>query len=679
MQAITGAPQPTEEWLRALQVRQTELENQNAALRQTQTELEGLLAKRTAELETLRTTANKTSQLLREAVDSIAQGFTIYDENDRLVICNETYRRFYETSRDLIVEGASFEEIIRRGAERGQYAEALGNIDAWVEQRLKTHQAAHGEVLEQQLYDGRWLMVVEHRTASGYIVGNRIDITHLKNIAAALRQNVARTAKIIESAPESMLVVNQDGRIMQLNAHTETLFGYGRGELIGQPVEILIPENLRADHRQQHRPSYARNPLTRPMGSRQNLHARHKSGNLLPVEISLAPIVSGQDKEVIVVIRDVTERRQAAALLTNQNAQLDAILQLSPDGIVSFDRAGVIKRVNSAFIRMTGLSEAQIHDLSQQELEAHLRACAENPAQWPGLDPCFAKVGAGGTAPGGSERQLLALRSPRESVIELLGVNSETSSVSRLLYLHDVTHEVEVDRLKSEFLSHAAHELRTPMASIFGFTELLISQEFDAETRKDLLQTIHKQTAWLIDIINELLDISRIEARRGKDFRIESVSVAPLVNEVLATMQINPARWPVTVDFPPDLPRVDADAAKLRQALTNVLGNAVKYSPNGGAIDIRCSTRTSAEKPFFGITITDHGIGMTPHQAARVGERFFRVDTSGNIPGTGLGMAIAREVITLMGGSVEVASTLNVGTSVTFWLPASNTAQTAAT
>ncbi len=224
--------------------------------------------------------------------------------------------------------------------------------------------------------------------------------------------------------------------------------------------------------------------------------------------------------------------------------------------------------------------------------------------------------------------------------------------------------------MKSEFLSPAAHELRTPMASIYGFSELLISREFDAATRHDLLTSIHKQTAWLIEIINELLDLTRIEERRGKDFMIEAVPLPPLVGEGVAAMQIDPARWPLSVAITDDLPPARADAAKLRQALTNVLGNAVKYSPAGGAIEVRGVTRVIDRQPQVGIAVTDHGIGMTPDQAARVGERFYRANTSGNIPGTGLGMTIVKEIVELLGGQVDIGSKVGAGTTVTLWLPA---------
>jgi signal transduction histidine kinase len=505
-----------------------------------------IVLRKNRELTRANVAAEKSSRLLNEAVSSIEQGFTIYDEHDRLVICNEAYRDFYAASADLIVPGNRFEDIVRRGAERGQYTDAVGRIDEWVASRVAQHQAADGKVVEQRLGDGRWLLIVEHRTPSGFIAGNRIDITALK---------------------------------------------------------------------------------------------------------------------------------RATALIEDRNAQLDAIFQLSPDGLVSFDRAGNVENVNAAFVGTTGMSAAEIVGRSMEELERRLRELAEAPEQWSGLEACFLqpKVGAGGTAATAARpRHQLVLRQPRAAVLDLLGITGTATAVGRLLYMHNVTREMEADRLKSEFLSHAAHELRTPMASIFGFTELLINQEFDEATRRDLLVTIHKQTQWLVDIINELLDLARIEARRGKDFRIEAVPIAPLVGDTVAAMNIDSSRWPLTVECDSGPPSVWADEAKLRQALTNVLSNAMKYSPRGGAIEIRGATRRDGGKTFAGIAVTDHGIGMSPEQAARVGERFYRADTSGIIPGTGLGMAIVKEIVERHGGGLSVTSIPSEGTTVTLWLPAAS-------
>jgi PAS domain S-box-containing protein len=160
------------------------------------------VARRQAEL-----AAQQSSRLLQEAVNGLPEGFTIYDADDRLVVCNEAYLSFYSTSRDLIVPGASFEEIVRKGAERGQYREAEGRIDEWVSERVRRHQAADGSHVEQQLDDGRWLLIVEYRTPSGYIVGNRIDITARKAVEEELDRHrhhledivATRTADLIEA------------------------------------------------------------------------------------------------------------------------------------------------------------------------------------------------------------------------------------------------------------------------------------------------------------------------------------------------------------------------------------------------------------------------------------------------------------------------------------------------
>jgi signal transduction histidine kinase len=261
----------------------------------------------------------------------------------------------------------------------------------------------------------------------------------------------------------------------------------------------------------------------------------------------------------------------------------------------------------------------------------------------------------------------------------VLEVNLRISSaarVSHILYFRDITRETEVDRLKSEFLSHAAHELRTPMASIYGFTELLLTQKFDETERHDLLSTVFGQSELMISIINELLDLARIEARRGKDFSIVRTDIHELLQEVVAGFKVpNDRSSPV---LPPATEPlwVGADRNKLIQAISNVISNAYKYSPEGDTVNIELLRTTMATESGadsngkrVGIRITDHGIGMTPEQLARICERFYRADSSGKIPGTGLGMSIVKEIIELHDGELEVTSEAGTGSTVTIWLP----------
>ena len=151
----------------------------------------------------------KAHALLQDAVSNVAIGFTIYDEEDRLVVCNEAYLDFYQTSRDLIVPGASFEEIVRQGAERGQYMAAIGRIDEWVRERVAKHQSADGTLVEQLLDDGRWLMIIEHRTPSGFIVGNRIDITERKRVEAELEQHQHHLESLVEERTAALSIAKE--------------------------------------------------------------------------------------------------------------------------------------------------------------------------------------------------------------------------------------------------------------------------------------------------------------------------------------------------------------------------------------------------------------------------------------------------------------------------------------
>jgi signal transduction histidine kinase len=271
------------------------------------------------------------------------------------------------------------------------------------------------------------------------------------------------------------------------------------------------------------------------------------------------------------------------------------------------------------------------------------------------------------------ERLLIELRGPGHRVLDVRLRLADGENVSRILFFRDVTHEAEVDRMKSEFLSHAAHELRTPMASIFGFTELLRSRKMSEERRQDMLDVIHRQSLLMTAIINELLDLVRIDARRGEDFEFLSLDASTLVRAVVADYKVPEGRDPVVLDLPFTQRWVRADDNKLKRAVGNILSDAFKYS-HAGAVEVSLvkgeSTGLANAAPRVGIRVTDHGIGMTPEQLARVWERFYRADASGNVPGTGLGMAIVKEIIELHGGKAEVKSEFGVGTTVTLWLPA---------
>jgi signal transduction histidine kinase len=258
---------------------------------------------------------------------------------------------------------------------------------------------------------------------------------------------------------------------------------------------------------------------------------------------------------------------------------------------------------------------------------------------------------------------------PARRVLEVGLRVGTTAVISQVLSLRDVTWESELDEMKTEFLSTAAHELRTPMASIFGFAELMLHRRLKPEAQAEVLETIHRQSALMITIVNELLDLARIEARRGQDFVLEDLDLVQFIPELLRDFKPPQQRQAPTLAAGLAPAWVRADRNKLRQALGNVLSNAFKYSPGGGAVQVQVLRRTLGQ-PQVGIEIRDSGIGMTPEQLARVSERFYRADASGSIPGTGLGMSIVREIVELLGGTLALQSTPQQGTTVVLWLPA---------
>ena len=360
--------------------------------------------------------------------------------------------------------------------------------------------------------------------------------------------------------------------------------------------------------------------------------------------------------------------------LKTHDAQLNAIFALSPDGFVSFDSARRVTYVSPAFEKLTQIEAASILGRSKHELERLLQAHCREEEPWQGFAPMQerARVSAEGDKPA---RDLIMLARPVRRVLAA-GLSLGTDeTVQQVFSVRDVTHETEVDQMKTEFLSTAAHELRTPMASIFGFAELLLHRQLKPERQRELIATIHRQSQLLVAIVNELLDLARIEARRGQDFEIETLDLAALVTEIVGDFKPPVGRDVPALQAPEDHvgAPVRVDRNKLRQALGNVLSNAYKYSPEGGAVELTLvhERGRAGVLAWVGVRVRDHGIGMTPEQLARVSERFYRADSSGNIPGTGLGMSIVKEIVELLGGRLVLESTAGQGTTVTVWLPGS--------
>lgn len=216
-----------------------------------------------------------------------------------------------------------------------------------------------------------------------------------------------------------------------------------------------------------------------------------------------------------------------------------------------------------------------------------------------------------------------------------------------------------------EFIAKAAHELRTPMTSIYGFAALLKTRRYDPEAVRDLVDTIHEQAGHLVHISNELLDLERIEARGAQALRLERQALDPLLERAAAERRGAGDERRVSLEIEPGLPALRLDRVKIAQALSNLLSNAHKFSAPGTPIGLR-AFRDGAR---VGIRVADRGIGMSAEDLGHLFERFWRAQTASEIPGSGLGMALAREIVEMHGGTIEVESAPGEGTTVTVWLP----------
>lgn len=371
---------------------------------------------------------------------------------------------------------------------------------------------------------------------------------------------------------------------------------------------------------------------------------------------------------------DIHERILAESGLKLRTAQLNAIFALSPDGFIAFGENGLIEYASTAFCVLTGLDGNDVYGLGERELLGllALRCLSDSRSNLKVLESLEQGNGkVSGEGPGG--RHVLELDKPERRVLEIGRRQSAERSVSKIFYFRDVTYETEVDRLKSEFLSTAAHELRTPMVSILGFSELLLEDSgFDKETTHELIDTIHRQSTLMASIIDELLDLARIEARRGQDFVLEALDLCQLARDVAKSFRFPNDSRGITLHLDVAQADIEGDRRKVTQAINNVVTNAFKYSPDGGEIVLTVRHADMPSGQGYEVSVTDQGVGMTPESVARVCERFFRADTSGRILGTGLGMSIVKEIVDLHGGTVGISSELNQGTEVVLGFPANH-------
>jgi PAS domain S-box-containing protein len=361
--------------------------------------------------------------------------------------------------------------------------------------------------------------------------------------------------RLVETAPGAIVIINEHGDIVLANARVEILFGYTQQELVGQPIEILLPRRSRKSH-VAYRGNYMTTPEVRPMGIGRDLAGRHKGGKEFPVEIGLSYIRTENGTFAFAFVTDITERKRA---------------------------------------------EEERQQLLVREQEAREKA---------------------------------------EQAV----------------------------KMRDEFLSVAAHELRTPVTSMRGFAQLLLRRILKGDDLATLqlqrsLEQINEQSIKLTRLIGHLLDVARIEAGR-LTIEKEVIDIANLVCTTAETMQRTTSKHTITVDSPSQM-MVSGDALRLEQAIVNLLDNAIKFS-EGGLIHVAV---TALNSQTIMISVTDKGVGIPSDRRENLFSRFYQAHAEGYKGGMGIGLYVSSQIIALHNGTVEAEFPPEGGTRFVITLP----------
>jgi two-component system, sporulation sensor kinase E len=477
------------------------------------------------------------------------------------------------------------------------------------------------------------------------------DLTERKQVGQQFRL-------VVESSPHGMLMVDENGTILLVNRQIEQLFGYDRAELIGQPVELLVPQRMRSHHAGDRREFIAHSE-SRPMGKGRDLFGLRKDGTEFPLEIGLNPIQRLDGMNVLASVVDISERKQAELTLQKERDFIDAVLEIAGALVVVLDQEGRILRFNRACEQTTGYSSEEVvgrhvWDLFviPDEIDG-VKAMFERlqggeprndyENYWKGKDGFLRRISWSNTVLTDSNGTVEYVVAAGLDITDLKQIQEQLRRTERIAELGTLA-------------SGMAHEIGTPMNVILGRAEYLLQRTADEGMKKGLA-TIVTQVERITKVMNQLLAFAR---RRTPERR--AVDLSEIVEDSLEMFQERITHTHITVEkaIEANLPPVHADRDQLIQVLINLVMNSLQAMPEGG----RLGLSLARENSHVCLGVSDTGYGMPEEIRSKIFDPFFTTKDFGK--GTGLGLTVVKGIIEEHGGMIAVESAVGKGT--TFWL-----------